>query len=49
MRMHGAVLVVRSDYWRAILTGGGASMVEGRTRTITVELEDEQGAFDWMV
>lgn len=43
MRVHGSVLVQRSAYFRAILLGGGADMVEGRTRVVTVELENEQG------
>lgn len=46
--VHGIVLAQHSVYFKLLLTGGTAqAMVEGRTKTMTVEVESEQGGFGW--
>jgi hypothetical protein len=42
MRVHGLVLAQRSGY-KGLLLCGGASMVEGQSKSLTVEVNDEQG------
>lgn len=44
LRAHEQVLTDRSGYFEAMLLGAGATMVEGRSKSVTVELEDAQGA-----
>lgn len=39
------MLVQRSKYFQGLLLGGGTGMADGHSKTLTVELEDEQGAF----
>ena len=43
MRVHGVVLAQRSKYFERMLLGGGAGMVEGQTKSLTIEVEDDQG------
>ncbi len=45
MRVHGSILSQRSAYFRGLLLGAGAGMVEGQSKTVTVELADEQGGW----
>jgi hypothetical protein len=48
LQVHSVVLVQRSPYFQGLLLGAGAAMVEGQGKTLTVELEDEQGGFGWV-
>ena len=43
MRVHGVVLTQRSSYFKGLLLGGGADMVESQSKSLTVEMADEQG------
>lgn len=43
LHTHAVVLVQRSGYFKMLLLGSCSKVVEGRTKTLTVEMADETG------
>ncbi len=43
MKLHATVLLQGSEFFRGVLLGAGAAMKEGQSKSVTVELEDEEG------